>query len=474
MIRQAYLTVYLALVLSILLSLSLALIEGARSGGIRMEAECVTDIGLNSIFAEYHRELFRQYNLFAIDCSYGGKSAAKENVVRHLKGYLERNLSVGDVVLSDWIYRDFLGMFVKDVELTRVSLLTDAEGAVFRRRAVEAVRDDVGLERMEELGQWMQVVDANELDSRDVAAEKRALEEEVWQMTEYSESEETFDDPTGHLEQIRGQGILSWVVEDADALSHRVINRDPFIENRIQRGMVSSGNFPQEDASRWDGFLERFLFQEYLFRYMGNYGREKESSALLYQMEYLIAGEDSDVENLKSVVNRLCLLREAANTVYLLSDPEKCLEAELLADALSAAIMLPEIAPLVKLIILLGWAYAESLYDVKTLLSGGRIPLVKDASTWHYGMFAAFQLSGSEDASSSQGLSYEDYLRIFLTLTDLDKLTVRAMNMVEADIRQTPGNASFRLDGCYDRLEADVRIGSTYGYEYCIQRQRSY
>ena len=320
----------------------------------------------------------------------------------------------------------------------------------------------------------MQVVDSNELDTRDVAAEKRELEQEIQQILEYAETESMLENPTDRLEQTRREGILNWVVKDTHALSHRVVNLQSLVGNRMDQGIVNQGNFVSEGSSRVEQLLERFLFQEYLLKYMGRYGLEDEENALLYQVEYLIAGKDSDVENLRSVANRLCLLREVANTVYILSDEEKCAEAELLADLLSAAVMLPEIAPLVKIVILLGWAYAESLYDVETLLAGGRVPLMKDARTWHYSMFAAFQLSDHGGLEESEGLSYEDYLRIFMMLTNLDTLTVRAMNMVESDIRQTPGNNNFRLDGCYVRVEADIRIGSVYGYEYQITRQRHY
>lgn len=471
---QAYLTVYMALILSVLLSLALTLIEGARSGGIRLETECVTDIGLNSIFAEYHRELYRQYNLFAIDCSYGSGYAGRENVAQHLREYLERNLSMEDVFLSDWVYRDFLGMSVKNVEMTKVSIMSDDRGVVFRRQAVEVIKDEVGLASMEELLQWMQVVDANELDTRDVSAEKQKLEGEIQQMVEYAETEGTLENPTARLEEVRKEGILKWVVKDLGTLSHRTLDSDSLIGSRMKQGVVNQGNFSLGDASDLELLLERFLFQEYLLKYMGHYGQEDEENALLYQVEYLIAGKDSDVENLRTVANRLCLLRQVANTVYILSDEGKCMEAEVLADALAAAVMLPEIAPLVKLIILLGWAYAESLYDVETLLAGGRVPLIKDAGTWHYSMFAAFQLGDHGSAQESQGLSYEDYLRIFMMLTDQDTLTARAMNMMEADIRQTPGNADFRLDGCYVLVEADIRIDSVYGYNYQITRQRKY
>lgn len=82
---------------------------------------------------------------------------------------------------------------------------------------------------------------------------------------------------------------------------------------------------------------------------------------------------------------------------------------------------------------------------------------------------------GMEDTGGTErGLSYEDYLRILMTLTDLDTLTVRAMNIVEADIRQTPGNSYFRLDACYAEVEALIRTSSSFGYHFELRRKRAY
>ena len=61
------LTVYLSLSLSLILSFVLTVIEGARISVIRMEAECVADIGMNSVLAEFHRELLEQYDLLFVD-----------------------------------------------------------------------------------------------------------------------------------------------------------------------------------------------------------------------------------------------------------------------------------------------------------------------------------------------------------------------------------------------------------------------
>ena len=71
-------------------------------------------------------------------------------------------------------------------------------------------------------------------------------------------------------------------------------------------------------------------------------------------------------------------------------------------------------------------------------------------------------------------LGYEDYLRIFLLLCDERTVTYRAMNIVEQDIRVTPGNQNFCLDACIAELQMNVKVKSRYGYSVEIERQKSY
>lgn len=477
---SGYLTVYLALILAVLLALCLALIEGVRQNTARMEAECVTQMGISSVLAEYHRELFNRYHLFAIDSSYGTTLSGHENTERHLLGYLERNLSMDDIFLSDYLYRDFLSLSVSSVEMTDVSILTDGGGAVFRDRAVEAVKDDCNLTLMEELQQWVRTVEGQGLAETDIAAQKREADSQIQSyngsQVQISESEWTtveIQNPTEELEQIRSRGVLGHIV-DEEELSHKNLRSEQLIQARMGRGEVSRGNAAAEQGSDEDSMLQQFLFQEYLMRYMGRYGSVREGSALDYQIEYLLSGKDGDAENLKSVVNRICAIREAANALYLFSDSEKCEEAELAATAVAALIQVPELAEPLKVVLLLGWAYAESVHDLEVLLNGGKVPLLKDGENWYYSIENALQAAGGEAGENTEGLSYGDYLRVLMTFVDTDVLTGRAMNMVEADIRLTPGNAAFRLDACYDRVGFRVCVRSAYGYEYEITRQRGY
>lgn len=477
---KGYLTVYLALTLAVLLPFCLALIEGVRSNAIRMETECVMDVGLNSVLAEYHRELFRQYNLFAIDSSYGTADAGYENTKEHMQNYLERNFSMEDVFLSDYLYRDFLGISLTSLKMTGASVLTDDEGAVFRRRAVEAVKDDLNVTLLQELRQWIAVVENNGLQDGHVDEQRRAAREALQsydgteiQISENEKKLVQVPNPVSELDDIRNTGLLKWVMTDADTLSSKTLLSDSLIMARMENGQVSMGNRKEEKEREIPSFLEQFLFQEYLFRYMGYYGETKEGSALDYQVEYLLSGKDIDRKNLEAVVTQICVIREAANALYLFSDNEKCKEAELVAQLLATLVQVPELAEPFQITLLLGWAYAESLYDMKILMAGGQVPLLKDDESWHYSLENALILA-DETKQNEKGLGYKEYLRLLMAFVDQEDLVKRAMNMVEADIRITPGNAAFRLDGCYDWVEFEAEVDSVYGYRYEIRRGKEY
>lgn len=479
--ENAYLTVCVALCAAVILALCLTLIDGARRNGARLETECVTEIGLYSIMAEYHRELMKQYNLFAIDASYGTASCSKANTEYHLRNYVEKNLAYDDVFLSKYLYRDFLGLTLKTAELTKVSILTDDKGAVFRRGAAEAMQADVGLELFGQLQDWLHVIEVNGLEEGGQEEEKHRLDEEIKKYdgmeVEIEENEwETLEisNPTSALEEKRRLGLLRLVTEDESKLSHNILNVESLIGSRLEKGQINSGNMIQKDLSAMRQLTERFFFQEYLLEYMGRYGKENEEDTLRYQIEYLIAGNAGDVDNLRSVVNRLFLIREAANAIYLRTDETKYNEIKAAAGLVCALILLPELTTLLEGAIILGWAFAESVYDVKSLLAGGRIPLMKDKDSWHYGLGSALKGDLQDEDKGGDGLSYEDYLRIMMMLTGKETITMRAMNMVEADIRSTPGNAAFRLDGCYVEIEAYMQFYSSYGYMYEITRHKKY
>lgn len=183
---SGYLTVYVALTLTVMVSLCLVLIEGIRRHTIAFESECVMDIGMDSVLAEYHRVLLERYGLLMVDTSYGTDYPSYYNTEQHLSEYLERNLSYEDCGFLPFLYRDLLGMELQDVQVLKVSLATDGGGKVFQRRAVECMRSRLGLETVEKLLEWMETVDGYGLLEEDVEAQLDRVSEEL---QEYGASE---------------------------------------------------------------------------------------------------------------------------------------------------------------------------------------------------------------------------------------------------------------------------------------------
>ena len=208
---------------------------------------------------------------------------------------------------------------------------------------------------------------------------------------------------------------------------------------------------------------------------MGSYGDSDPDDAMWYQIEYLIAGQATDIENLNSVALRILGIRAGMNMIYLESDSAKKAEAGVIAAAICTACMIEWMTPVLTHAILLAWALIEARYDTATLLAGGKIPFMKDSLSWHSDLDSV--LSGSTpgaDKDSDSGLSYKDYLRIFLLMTDTDELTMRAMDIIESDIRLSPGNGNFRMDSCIEMIECSAAIKSNFGSRITIKRILKY
>lgn len=473
-----YLTIYAALSLTVMISLCLVLIEGVRRNTIAFETECVMDIGMDSVLAEYHRELLRRYGLLMVDCSYGTDYPSYYNTQQHLETYLMRNLSYEDCSQLSFLYRNLLDMELEEVRIQKVSLATDDGGRVFQHRAAECMRSRLGLEAVDHVLDWLETVEGYGLLDQNVEGQIDQVSSQLQQydgMEKQIAEEEwiriAIPDPTEAVGQMRREGILKWVVEDVSQLSSAAIDPSLYVSARAAGGEINHGNYPETEPL---ALSDNLFLLEYFLTYAGHYGAVREDSGLQYQIEYLLCGNACDRDNLHQVVNTLCGIRETANTVYLLGSTAKRAEVETLAAALSGAIAMPELQPLFETALILTWAYLESLYDVRTLLAGGRVALLKTDESWHYSLANIWSPRVESREGDGEGLSYQDYLRILLYLQPTDTLSLRFMDLIEMDIRRTSGNSCFRMDGCMDGLEAEAVIRSGYGYRFTISRQKNY
>lgn len=486
--RQGSITIYMALILSVMLALFLVMIDGARKNAILVQAECGFDLAIYSVFAEYNRALLEQYDLLFIDTSYCGTNPSISKLTDHFSYYLKENLSDRQDSTSFGI--DLTQTYLDNVDLTNLSFATDDKGAVLQRQAIMYMEEKYGISYIKDLKREYETAEEYGLFSRDVTAEREANQRVIDETKippketgEYDEDgnpiteEVLLNNPADGVNASRPKGILYFVTNADDTISGQTIEKKNCVS---QRSLLFEG----DGLSQRDKVLseERLLFDAYIMDHFGTYTEPKTEGQLQYQVEYILVGKDSDLENLKAIVNRLLLLRETANMVYLFSDAAKIAEAETLAVSICTAAGVPVLIEPVKLSILFAWAYAESLYDVKMLLSGSRVPLMKTFETWHYSLEGMLHYEESLNAdlksasnegqnsnsilSIKDGLSYTDYLRLFLFAKKNEEKVLASMDVIEADIRRTKGNQDFKLDGCVDQIYFYACVGSKTGHEH--------
>ncbi|MDE6318510.1 MAG: hypothetical protein K2M22_02115, partial [Lachnospiraceae bacterium] len=105
-----------------------------------MKFECVTDIGMNSVLAEYHRALLKQYDLLFVDTSYCGSRPDIANTEGHLRDYMQKNLQP-EKGKGIFRARDFLAMHMGSAEILEYSVASDEGGAVLKRQATDYMND---------------------------------------------------------------------------------------------------------------------------------------------------------------------------------------------------------------------------------------------------------------------------------------------------------------------------------------------
>ena len=201
---------------------------------------------------------------------------------------------------------------------------------------------------------------------------------------------------------------------------------------------------------------------------------EEKDLSLSYEIEYILSGKESDEKNLESIVQKIFLIRLGINYLYLLTDTGKQAEAAALALTISTLLSIPWAEEAVKQLILIAWAAGESIIDLRTILSGGRVALVKTAENWQLSLSGLMTLGTDSDslegADSKEGFSYEDYLRVLLFLQDSGESAIRCLDRIEQNLIYECDLAFFRLDFCITKIKLrnQARVGGNFTYDFPV------
>lgn len=492
--RKGSITVYLSLILLLLMSLITAGLYSARQAAGRVVLASGTEQALFSVFAQYDRDLLDMYGLLFLDGGYGGSRLLPGHLLHEVEEEASYILHPAKGLLS--FGRDLVGARLQDEEdqITGYVLATDDRGRAFRRQICEVMQKKLGpaglLLLQQRLDGQQQTLDSQQQDYSMYGEENaeqyyqedrqmfgplqipmKVTETENGTITEIdTQALPQIPNPLETIHSMEAAGVLSAVLPRAGGVSAaEVSSQTPVTARTLQSGMNMA-------ADGWEGSAEKLLLLEYLAENFSCYTSEEKGKGLQYEIEYAIGGKLSDRENLQEVLLQLLLFREATNFLHLMRDISKRQEADSVANIISLLLTVPEAAPFISFALKAAWAYGESILDLRNLLEGKKVPLVKDSAAWQLPLASLIFLRLTGDShrhTADSGLDYKGYLRLLLLLKNADSLTGSLMDLVEWNVRLEKDRPDFRLDTCLDalRVELHAAVGRN---TYTIERSYGY
>ena len=454
--NKGSLTVFAALSLMLVAAVLFALLEGARNIELKRLAKIKTDASIESLFACYEKPFWDTYELLGLDCS---------------DAMGEWSLEEAALFAMDMAGRmggtDLLGIVPGHVEITSCMLLTDGEGAVFEKAVASYMKEHLLLDSVKEMYRNYQSMDAiregcenvdEAMEAGQEALENQKNEIDLDDQTKQSQEVESANNPMNQIEDAKKKGIIALVLPDDMNLSGKQLENTGQLLSKRKKVIGTAGSDTVKNT-----WYDRAGMNCYLAEYMGNLRQPSEKGELCYELEYILAGKQNDAENIKSTFNKLVLIREMANLTYLLSDVNKVKKVSEMAAILGGASANPAVAGAVELGILTAWAYAESILDVRTLVNGGKIAIVKSPAQWTCEAEAIAEItSGYQMAKEcSNGITYEQYLESMLFAVSEKEIAFRAMELMERSLQKLTECETI----CLDHFVVSAEIEMTYEWK---------
>ncbi len=505
--KDGYITIFFSMILLALISLLMGALESVRIGAIRMQTEVACAIACEAFLSQYQPQVQARYGLYLLERDgYDDLFLHKvisENCMQEDRSYtswlsaeLESVAIVDEIAVNEDNYKYLLAQISDLMKVVKAEdtwnsiseILSGVDG-----KTLENQKDNL----------------SNAVYNNGVLAEqelaKREPDEDVEDETVY------VVDPRENLTQLLRFPISTLVLgRDVSNATLDQSTLSQFVEPETEIGQLNG--FMDFRQTSWglshndlklenlveDGSDALFL-NYYIVDFLKNasvpdkvsaidFGNRRISyshkSVLDYEVEYIISGQSSDGQNLRNVVNRITLTRMLLNLTYLYGCSGKVSAVRTVATTLAAAMLMPYMEEVLTLLILAAWAYGEAILDCKTLLSGKKVPLLKDDHSWTLSLNALSQMSLSSMSSLADvnarenGLSYMDYLHIFLACMSTEKKCIRLLNIIEANC------SSFMLEQCVlgITISADFRFGSFFGanplnsgvYEHHVMKSCAY
>lgn len=452
MMKKAEITAFLSLVFILLVSFTGSILDVTSlqiaKNYRRMEAEKA----IECVFAEYQKELLEEYDVFALDAGFESGNYSEDLMSKRMEYY---------------------GLVNSNNAIESIKFLTDNKGEAFYQQVMEYMEQKYGLdyikdsldktdgwERQEEKSQNYEQEESENMD----------ILEEIFAQNEAELPEE--DNPIAHVNGLKEMPLLKLVMPEGKKVSEKTLVLQELPSHRDLN--AGYGDVQGKEYSEAEGKL---LLGEYILEHFSS-AVDESKQVMEYEIEYLIGGKKSDRENLNVVVKKLLALRFVTNYTYLKSSTERIAQAEALAFTLGAITAVPQATQALAQGILLAWAFGESLVDIRSLLDGNKVPLIKDTASWQLSLSSLMKLGESGDIYDGQnvknGIGYEDYLKMLLYLEKRENLSMRCLDLLEQNLQKIHGLTFFKADMCSTMLQMECQCSFRRGITYTFPVSFSY
>lgn len=190
---------------------------------------------------------------------------------------------------------------------------------------------------------------------------------------------------------------------------------------------------------------KNLIYLEYIMDKFVCFTDVEPGTALDYEIEYVLYGHSTDMDNLTRVVMDIASLRSGVNMIYLIQDTEKMDATYNTAVSLVGAAQNEALNRIVQFLILYLWAYGEALMDIRTLFKGDEIAVYKTDDTWQLSLNNLMEMNFSDPGIEQEGIDYEIFLRYLLFTAQDGEKAEHTMDLVELWMINN-GRENFRLN----------------------------
>ena len=250
------LTAFLSLVFILLVSLVGAVLESASIQVMKNERRADATRAMESVFAEYQRDLLDRYEIFALDESYESEQVSESAILNRMSYYGAENM---------------------DKEIDAIRYLTDENGKAFYDQAVQYEKEKTGAAAVEEMAGKSSVWKEQESQAEQYEKEDTETSFELERMLE-EESQKLPQEgnPLPVVSNIKAGGILNFVLPDGFEVSDKTVDLSSFVSHReLQSGY---GSFRE----KVQGTGDTIFFNLYLMDHFNHAVKKEKESVLQY------------------------------------------------------------------------------------------------------------------------------------------------------------------------------------------------